>query len=121
MMLDLMLKELALSRARYDLHANTCGRVTAVVMIYSSTRMRNNMLREVTLGGAEATDYEAIEESAAREAIKFLETWENIEVEDLHYGELKYLEASMEGLLGKLDVVQNEKENLQAALSLAAS
>jgi hypothetical protein len=50
-----------------------------------------------------------------------VEAWENMEVEDLHCSELKYLEADKEDFLEKLDVVQKEKENLQTTLSLAAS
>lgn len=93
MMLDLMLEELALPKARYDFHANTGGRVTSFVTFYSSTRTPNNLIRPVRLGGAEAIDRETTKQSAAREAIRFVEAWENLEIEDLHYSELKYLEA----------------------------
>jgi hypothetical protein len=43
--------------------------------------------------------FEMAEDSAARESIRHIETIEDVEVEDLHYGELKGVMKSYKALL----------------------
>lgn len=116
-----MLEKLTFPKARYDFHTDHRGQVSAVVTIYSSLRMPGNLLRLVKLGGVEAVDSVIAEESAAREAIRFIELWEDVEVEDLHYSELKYVEEIRDDLYKKLEAARKDNVNLQRGLSLATS
>jgi hypothetical protein len=46
----------------------------------------------VKVEGALAANSEMAEDSAAREGIRHMETWENLEIEDIHYGLVTYLQ-----------------------------
>ena len=52
------------------------------------------------------------------EGIRYMETWENMVVEDLTYSELRYIEAQSKDLCQKLATVPEDKENLQKCLLL---
>lgn len=119
--LDLMLQELDFPRARYDSDRDIRGRVSAVVTFYVSARVPGNLLRAVKIGGAGSVDSEVAEESAAREGIRFVESWEGMEVEDLHYSELRYMKETREDLISKLKSSEEDKENLIRGLGRAAS
>lgn len=119
--LDLMLQELTFPKARYDGHRDICGRVSVVVTLYVSAHVPGNLLQPVKIGGAESEDPEIAEESAAREGIRFVESWENMDVEDLHYSELRYLKETREDLISKLKSSEEDKEKLIRGLGFAAS
>ena len=58
---------------------------------YSSARDSDNLVRPIKISGDEANDSETSQESAAREGIRYIEIWESLEIEDLHYDELGYV------------------------------
>ena len=68
----------------------------------------------------EAIDYALAEESAAREGVRYMETWEALEIEDLHYGELGGLRETKNDLRDLLQAAETDKVNLQAELVLAS-
>jgi hypothetical protein len=67
---------------------------------YISAHMAADLLLPVKMGDTEAPDSET-EDSATREAIGLEETQQNVQVEDLHYSPLKYVEEVRQDLLRK--------------------
>jgi hypothetical protein len=84
-----MLHDLGLPNARYTSHTHEDGEVSAIVTYYGPSEIPGKLLQQFKIGGAPAADFETAEDSAARESIRHTETTEDVEVEDLHYGELK--------------------------------
>jgi hypothetical protein len=94
-----MLHDLGLPNARYTSHTHEDGEVSAIVTYYGPSEIPGKLFQQFKIGGAPATDFETAEDSAARESIRHIETTEDVEVEDLRYGELKGVMKSYKALL----------------------
>jgi hypothetical protein len=95
----IMLHDLGLPDARYISHTHEDGEVSAIVTYYGPSEIPGKLFQQFKIGGAPATDFETAEDSAARESIRHIETTEDVEVEDLRYGELKGVMKSYKALL----------------------
>lgn len=96
---DLMLKALNLPPAQY--HHRICpgGKSRVTVTFNSSLELLDGSLVPNSISGMLSTDYEEAEDSAAIEAIRYMENACNREIRDYHYTHVKKLENQIRYLV----------------------
>ena len=86
--LDAILSALGYPNAKYALSKDECGQVSAIVTFYSLVHSPGDLIRLIKIASGGGDGSKIAEESAAREGIRYMETWGGLDIEDVHYGEL---------------------------------
>lgn len=89
---DLMLKALNLPPTLYRHKICPGGKFHVTVTFSSSLELLDGLLAPNSISGMLSTDYEEAEDSAAIEAIRYMENACNREIRDYHYTHVKKLE-----------------------------
>lgn len=85
---------------------------------YNYAHTPENLTHAIKIAGNAADNFEIAEES--REGIRYMEIWQGLEIEDLHYSELEYVRHVKMDVKDQQKAVQRDKNNLKKELFLAA-
>ena len=114
-----MLEKMDLPDARYSSHTHEDGEISSVVTVYTPSEKDTELLQQLKIGGTPAANQQEAEDSTAREGIRHIEESQDVELEDLHYGELRAVMRQFKIILYRRLRERSEREDLHKELALA--